>query len=121
LKNTVVELKEETKMKVSEYIRRKNDIIEKTTGLVLVPDDQIIDLEPMPLDVYEDGEACPYCIAFEDCKGCPMKLAGNCCNGIEESTYRQVYKALSGGIVQSPLVKKDIRDLVKEYNESNGF
>ena len=53
-------------MLTSEFLRKKNEIVFKETGLILVPEDQIVDI-----DVPEIGTflCCPYCEAYQayDC------------------------------------------------------
>jgi len=86
-------------MTVTEYIRKKNAIIEKHLGITLVPEDQIIEVEQKPLTFdIGDGGICPYCIAYDTafdinaCSKCIMTSKGNRCD-TEDSTYRKVRKA----------------------------
>jgi hypothetical protein len=108
-------------MTVEEYIRKKNEILYDITGITLVPEDQIIDIDPMKLSIESDSKACPYCIEYlfkyESCKSCPMFLAGNECVVNDNNTYEETRNGLEGSIIK---IKK-IRDLIKEYNESNEF
>lgn len=48
-------------MTVTEYIHKKNAIIKEFTGKTLVPNDQIMECEQVPLSMDTDSIACPYC------------------------------------------------------------
>ncbi len=83
-------------MKTKTFIKKKNKIIKKATGLILVPKDQIKNTPKKPLSLTYgthnlDAELCPYCMAFynscttEDGEKCPMLKAGNDCH--ENSTW----------------------------------
>lgn len=66
-------------MKVSEFIRKKNEILRKTIGIDfdLVPEDQIEECEQFVLSL---NFSCPYCKAYkESCSKCPMDIANNNC------------------------------------------
>ncbi len=103
-------------MTVREYIIRKNEIVKKATGHRLVRRDQIIDLEPMPLCVTSDTYACPYCVTFfhNDCEGCP--ITDRC--SPKGSGYEDVIRAIDYGSICNI---SGVRELITEYNESNGF
>ena len=110
-------------MTIREYIERKNALTLEQTGIVLVPDDQIIDMEPMRLSFKNrDAGACPYCIKWigfpNDCKGCPMQLAGNECGGPIDNTYDQIVEVLGNPLIGS---LEGLEELIEEYNISNGF
>ena len=68
-------------MTVVEFLRKKNEIIKKHTGLILVPEAQIVEVAKVPLSMNEDINACPYCKIWfsEDCIGCPMAANNNDC------------------------------------------
>ena len=114
-------------MKVSDFLRAKNEIILSETGLVLIPEDQIKDFDPMPLYGDSDADICPYCTMFiEDtmgnrsCEGCPMSEAGNRCMNTIGSTYEKVRTYLMNyGCAISDV--SGIGTLVAKYNEENGF
>lgn len=113
-------------MTVVDYIEKKNAILEKHTGLILVPKGQIQEVEfSGELSLFVDMGACPYCSTFygkdgiETCKDCPMYKANNTCfDG--ESTY----SIMSDASVEGTIVHEDnawygeLVDLVKEFNDS---
>lgn len=124
-------------MTIKEYLIAKNAIIFKYTNVVLVPENQIIDMKPIPLidQSGNDMGICPYCIEFYDldkpntCNGCPMFDANNGCLSkhnprVSESTYSQV-ASLSGigGIWNHPddetkaLWYEELKTLLIQYNE----
>lgn len=80
-------------MTVVEFITRKNKIIFDKLGVILVPEDQIIECEQIKLDICNASYACPYChiYAFNfECRGCPMANAGNACSD-SHSSWRAFY------------------------------
>jgi len=113
-------------MTIKKYIERKNVLSVKQTGIVLVPLDQIIDMEPMHLSFTKrDSGACPYCIkwmevieGYKMCKGCPMEEMGNECGADKGNTYSQATDALEGSLIDN---LEGLEELIKEYNMSNGF
>ena len=110
-------------MTVREYIKVKNSILEKATGITLVPEDQIIDLEPMPLSLDHDGDACPYCLHFENCEKCPMKLAHNKCLSSISNTYKEITDQLPTKeiVYKGNSFYQELKYLIEIYNTSNGF
>lgn len=109
-----------------EYIEKKNSIIEKYTGIVLVPEDQIIDLpveQVGKLSIHNGDEpACPYCIVYGagTCKDCPMHEAGNGCTDGSHSTYRKVLDTCDeyvDGLAEFDAPWYDeLDELIEEYN-----
>ncbi len=116
-------------MKVIDFLRKKNELIFMATGLVLIPEDQLVDLPPRQLGTRDDASICPYCLVFMnddmgDCYSCPMNKAFNKCTGwsdVEESnkdTYAEVKYFLSG----DPILRiAGVHELVKKFNRENGF
>ena len=113
-------------MKTKTFLRKKNKIVKAVTGLTLVPENQIVDEEPVRLDTYNDDTRnlhsglSPYCISrteyiISDCSTCPMHLAGNNCKTEYNSTWEQnqiKWIQLSTTEDQNKLLK-----LVKKYNK----
>ena len=105
-----------------EYIKRKNAMIFKHTGVTLVPPDQIEDCEQKPLSIEGDAYACPYCKAYYlptgNCEGCPMAKAGNECDISDNNTYNQVRDA----VITSRIISKaapwhdELKELIEQYN-----
>ena len=85
-------------MTLIEYMKRKNEIVLAKTGVILIPEEQMVELEfNEKLRPEEgDGESCPYCVLFvaKKCIGCPMHEANNNCIQEEDSTYNQVMESL---------------------------
>ena len=84
-------------MSVKKFIKKKNKLIKKVTGVTLVPKKQIKKIDVVPLSVYwGDSYLCPYCVKYNDhiCTGCPMEKAGNACSKYD-STYNQVKSKIS--------------------------
>ena len=108
-------------MSVVEFIKRKNELIKKHTGMVLVPEDQIEECEKRYLSTFDDEKACPYCQVYSDfynCTGCPMSKADNCCMGNGNSTYLKIVRP-HGSIVRNPDWHNELYLLTEEYNASN--
>ena len=115
-------------MTIVEYIIRKNKIIFEETGVVLVPEGQIVET-PMvtsPLAMTSDGDFCPYCEVFGqdmdyDCEGCPMYEADNYCND-SDSSWKEVKESLwVNSIFLSKKLHPKLKKLVEEFNISNGL
>jgi len=105
-------------MTVEEFLIKKNKIFYDLTGAVLVPDDQIIDVEKefgdIELSTGRDDLACPYCHIYEDdCRSCIMKEKGNKCEENKNSTYGYITSKL--GYLSG---NRDLIKLVKEFNDS---
>ena len=104
-----------------EYMHKKNALVKDYTGLILIPEDQIIEVEPRQL--YEDDdEICPYCAVFSvyACENCPMKEAGNECVIDSGNTYDRVAEYIlhqSSPSIESIYGIPGMRELVAEYNE----
>lgn len=103
-------------MTVTEYIKAKNKIIFDATGMILVPDDQIQECVQLPLDMAYDGNACPYCKAFQYCTNCPMYINKKSC-----PTYFEVVDHIGHSLVSSTTKNEKIaiplRKLIEQYNK----
>ena len=105
-------------MTVREYIEKKNELTLKYAGVKIVPEEQIVDMEPVELGSIPS--ACPYCLKYygNDCEGCPMDEAGNNCID-SDSTWMKFVRIMRN---EGWLGYRNERDkLVDEYNKSNGF
>jgi hypothetical protein len=109
-------------MTITEFIRRKNEIIERATGIILVPEDQIVEVQmPIQLSMAGDAAACPYCHLYllkkRECIGCPMSKASNQCEFDGDNTYDKVYSAL-GTNITSPIseVHGELAALIYQFN-----
>jgi hypothetical protein len=110
-------------MTVTEYIKQKNAILFKHTGVVLVPEDQIEECEQFPLSInHGDSQACPYCTAYgargfrlAKCTECPMGKVDNICNVSFGNTYSKVLKT---GNITSPRTPwhNELKQLIGQYN-----
>ena len=85
-------------MTLIEYMKKKNEIVLEKTGIILIPKEQMVELEFNEELNPRDGDRgyCPYCVLFADkkCIGCPMHEANNNCIQEEDSTYNQVRESL---------------------------
>lgn len=113
-------------MSIIDYIREKNKIFENETGIVLVPEEYIVEVSiKEPLSVVDDVGACPYCEVYyrEDCEGCPLvPLNGVYCDG-PDSTYGDILSILDAeetGIVKHSKVTYNMQELVDKFNKELG-
>ena len=72
-------------MTALEYLKAKNDLVERVTGYILIPEDQLEEHKPdmtkfEPRLVLSELN-CTYCTLYYDeyCNRCPMKEASNGC------------------------------------------
>jgi len=112
-------------MKVVDFIKAKNDIIHKHTGIWLVPYYKIIEVPKEKLDYKSnDGAMCPYCKTFnyyqrwksdtptlEQCEGCPLLVVDNGC-----PTWTKVVDTLGHHIHNDESIMEDLRPLIDLYN-----
>ncbi|OQX58597.1 MAG: hypothetical protein B5M52_05165 [Helicobacteraceae bacterium 4484_230] len=88
-------------MTALEYLKAKNDLIERVTGCILIPEDQLVEHEP--------DLNCTYCTLYYDkCDGCPMKEAGNGCIDNLETSYAKAAKVWG-----KKATEKDSTELLK--------
>ena len=108
-------------MTVETYIRRKNEIVKKATGVALVPEEQVEDIPDFTkkLSMVNDMSACPYCIEYSpywgNCTICPMVKSGNKCMDYN-STYVEATRD-TDGIVRNPNIRPKLKQLIKEFND----
>ena len=106
-------------MTVIDYITKKNAILKAHTGMVLVPEELIVEVRATRLTTGDDvdSNACPYCNIHDDfdCKGCPMDSAGNNCN-IPDSTWQNFVEAKGFITANYQPWAKELADLVDEFN-----
>ena len=114
-------------MTVVELLKEKNKIIREELELDfdLIPESQIMEVEPKYMSTQSDMSSCIYCKHFYDnnCEGCPMDEHGNSCMD-DESTYNQAFltKKLSGkSLSKNPKIKRRLDELFEVFNESNGL
>lgn len=108
-------------MLTSQYIRKKNAIALKLTGVTIVPEGQIRNVEPRQLTTDNIANMCPYCALYFDneCVECPMKEAGNRCDLDVTNTW-DIFSDKAIHIPNLTEVPEFIA-LIKEYNKSNNF
>ena len=114
-------------MTVRRFFELKNELVFDAVGITLVPEDQIVDMDPVPLVGGDsDADICPYCVLYleeefgrRSCEECPMETAGNRCGNNSGSTYTDVAMRNEeiDGIINIP----GVRELVNQYNKENGF
>ena len=110
-------------MTTSEYIRSKNQIALDLVGVIITPENQIVDIEFHELEPTIGDYSCPYCQKYQatgrrSCRGCPMSEAGNECGISKDSTWYIFMTAIHKKDLEAAF-KEAITPLVKEYNESN--
>lgn len=112
-------------MTTKEFLIKKNEIVKKVTGVVLTPENQIVDEPKVKLDddyfEYLISSTCPYCMNRKngefcpcDCDTCPMYLAGNYCLN-ENSTWLKANKIWRQKATNKN--KYEFKLLVLEYNK----
>ena len=68
-----------------EYLIKKNELVERVTGKILIPSDQLEDVpysEEFKPSEDLNGSNCPYCVALapcDTCEPCIMYKRGNEC------------------------------------------
>ena len=113
------------------YLTRKNALVFKVTGLTLIPENQIKDITPVKLDVWESQElsnfdmlasdTCTYCAAYNygkdsSCENCPMSIAGNECAATDSSdTWSKANDAWTDKATEED--HQALKDLALEYNK----
>ena len=97
------------------FMKKKNKIIKKITGITLIPKEMLVEVAPKPLWHTSTG-SCPYCVDDGGCNTCPMVKHDNACDEIS-STWQKVFKAMDCKVAENPEIIK----LVKKFNKSHGF
>ena len=110
----------------TEFFKKKNKIVKRVTGEVLIPDDQIMETGMKQVElgaefnfdliVLGDG-ICPYCIYFytkEGCDNCPMSVAGNQCED-SGSSWRKAKSKWAEKATTDDI--QELRELCKQYNK----
>jgi len=112
-------------MTSKKYLKKKNKLVKRVTGLVLVPKDQI-KKHPFVLlkDMYATDmlheDICTYCILYADdmCISCPMHKADNECNYNSDSTWRRANDSWVAKATKED--QKELSELVQQYNREEG-
>ena len=111
----------------TEFFTRKNKIVKRVTGGVLIPDEQIVETgikqvelgAEFDLDLIVLGDGiCPYCIYFhtdnEGCGDCPMSVAGNKCDN-KGSSWRKAKSKWAEKATKEDI--QELRELCEQYNK----
>lgn len=111
-------------MKVTKFIKKKNAIIHKLTGITLVPESQIQKVPKFPLDLESGASSCPYCPNYSSnalCFGCPMSGADNQCYGRYNNTWEQLDDWVDENTKYSVVSDwyQSIPEMVKLYKKYN--
>jgi len=104
-------------MTTTELINKKNQIVFNVTGKMLVPVDQIVEVEAIRLEpmLHLSGSSCIYCEVFRSgCSNCPMAMAGNECIKDENNTFEVCAKLWKEKATKED--KEKLYDLIVEYN-----
>ena len=108
------------------FLKKKNKIVKRVTGDVLIPDDQIVEtgMEQVELVFGESylkilgSDICPYCIYYykdeEGCSNCPISLAGNKCDN-KGSSWRKAKSKWAEKATTADI--QELRELCEQYNE----
>lgn len=99
------------------------------TGIILVPEDQMLEVTQFPLSMDSVYTVCPYCIAFwykhrydenrTGCEECPLYKAGNGCNNIV-SSYNKAARILSNrgmSMLEGHEKVDELKALIEQYNK----
>lgn len=114
-------------LSTKQFIKKKNKLVKKVTGKILVPKNQIVN-EPKTTHLtaystystYLDSSNCPYCAertqpyTYTDCSTCPMALAGNICSNNPDSTW--IRAATKWADKSTEKDHKKLIKLIKRYN-----
>ena len=111
-------------MKVTKFIKRKNKIIYNLTGIILVPEDQIVEVPKHKLNIAGGEGSCPYCLVYIDdidCEDCPMAKANNECTRTENNTWDQLIEWVEDNTEFSSPSDwyQSIPEMVKLYKKYN--
>ena len=117
-------------MTSKQYLKRKNKIVKRVTGLTLVPKDQIkkhpfAELDTGDYYLSKAGELltsdiCTYCVLYidNDCVDCPMHKAGNACQANDYSTWKKAN--ILWGKKSLKTDWQELIDLANQYNDEEG-
>ncbi len=113
-------------MTTKRFLKKKNKIVKRVTGLLLVPKDQIVDRPNVLLNNDSKGlvlssDVCPYCVdrytsTMIECSDCPMALAGNSCQGNPDSTWYKANTLWKASVTEED--RDELIKLIKKYNRT---
>jgi len=118
-------------MTSKQFLKRKNKLVKKVTGITLIPKDQIIKHPFVELE--EDlailfklpAVCCTYCQLYreDNCKKCPMAKANNKCRTLEDDSNDDTWSKANAIWTEVSTIKnmKKLFNLVKQYNKEKGF
>lgn len=109
-------------MTAKQYMKRKNNILEDMSGVVLVPKEQIVKTSFILMNpIGTNANICPYCLIYNDCIDCPMENEDNNC-GEDHSSYNKTMDELRTRTKYKSIHEvPEIIDLVKQYNAELGI
>ena len=112
-------------MTTKEFLIKKNELVKRATGAILIPSDQIVDEPKVKLDENcchsLNSSNCPYCVGRRPyelspivCDTCPMYQAGNCCDNFNSTWYvvQQLWREKA-----TLEDAKELKRLVQKYNK----
>jgi len=106
-----------------EYMIKKNELVKKVTGKVLIPKEQLVNIQYS--DAFEPSKNlsiinCPYCNIYHNsgfkCSGCPMDEANNNCK-VERNSYRVADSLWYKLVTEED--RNELFELGLEYKKSN--
>ena len=114
-------------MTTLKFMKKKNKILKKITGITLIPKDQLVEVEAKPLTLGRPESICPYCILFiksYECEDCPMAIKNNRCSDQRNTdSYEQmVYhyglaKKLDDSLIADFWKLPKLVKLVRKFNK----
>jgi len=108
----------EKDMTTTELMKRKNKIVFDVTYEILVPLDQIVEVNAVRLKprCHLYASNCIYCELFKNdyCRDCPMAIAGNMCLDNVNSTYKICNELWNEKATQDD--KDKLYNLIVEYD-----
>jgi len=117
-------------MTSKQYLKRKNKLIRKVTGVTLIPKDQIVEhpfiklnIGKTPIDSLK-GIYCTYCQMYHknSCEGCPMFEADNRCFPYPKDDRPNSWNTANDLWIEKATEedKLELFNLAKQYNEEEG-
>ena len=107
-------------MSTKKFLKLKNKLVKRVTGVTLVPKDQIVKTPRIELFAsnYDAlyANVCPYCQLYKmyNCYQCPMAEAGNECGNMD-SSWRKVNQLWIDKATK--LDQLELQELVEKYNK----
>lgn len=114
-------------MSTKKFLRKKNKLVKRVTGVTLIPKDQIVETPRVQLDDNDydslNADICPYCHIYRThinafqhtCDECPMAKAGNKCESKLPSSWKEANNLWIDKATKSD--QQELQELVVQYNK----